>query len=161
MELKIGNTYFVFNIGKNGKPYFVGLWYYVGCGKFSEEISPLFWRNPMEMKIAVPHDNGGLVKSAYNCSGNRVTEVNISPKCNLFDFRIDNKEITDIESDNLNEFDWWIEFVNEHTLKPQKPNKGTDSFNANCERYRAMMASMEGKSFEERKKMINDFRSGK
>jgi hypothetical protein len=36
-----------------------------------------------------------------------------------------------------------------------------DNFNANCERYRAMMASMEGKTFEEKRKMINDFRSGK
>ena len=36
-----------------------------------------------------------------------------------------------------------------------------DRFNAACERYRSMMESIEGKSFEERKEAINNFRAGK
>jgi hypothetical protein len=35
-----------------------------------------------------------------------------------------------------------------------------ERFNANCERYRAMMKANEGKSFEERRDAINNFRAG-
>jgi hypothetical protein len=34
-------------------------------------------------------------------------------------------------------------------------------FNANCELYRAMMKANEGKSFEERRDAINNFRAGR
>ena len=33
-------------------------------------------------------------------------------------------------------------------------------FNAACERYRAMFSSIEGKSFEEQRDAINNFRAG-
>ena len=36
-----------------------------------------------------------------------------------------------------------------------------ERFNANCERYRAMMKGNEGKSFEERRDAINNFRAGR
>ena len=36
-----------------------------------------------------------------------------------------------------------------------------DRFNAACERYRSMMKSNEGKSFEERREAINNFRAGR
>ena len=36
-----------------------------------------------------------------------------------------------------------------------------ERFNANCERYRAMMKANEGKSFEERRDAINNFRAGR
>lgn len=35
-----------------------------------------------------------------------------------------------------------------------------ERFNANCESYRAMMKANEGKSFEERRDAINNFRAG-
>jgi hypothetical protein len=35
-----------------------------------------------------------------------------------------------------------------------------ERFNAICERYRAMMKANEGKSFEERRDAINNFRAG-
>ena len=35
-----------------------------------------------------------------------------------------------------------------------------ERFNANCERYRAMMKANEGKSLEERRDAINNFRAG-
>lgn len=35
-----------------------------------------------------------------------------------------------------------------------------ERFNADCERYRAMMKANEGKSFEERRDAINKFRAG-
>lgn len=35
-----------------------------------------------------------------------------------------------------------------------------ERFNANCERYRAMMKANEGKTFEERRDAINKFRAG-
>lgn len=34
-------------------------------------------------------------------------------------------------------------------------------FNAACERYRAMFNSIEGKSFEEQREAINNFRAGR
>jgi len=34
-------------------------------------------------------------------------------------------------------------------------------FNAVCERYRAMMQANEGKSFEEQREAINNFRAGR
>jgi hypothetical protein len=36
-----------------------------------------------------------------------------------------------------------------------------ERFNAICERYRAMMKANEGKSFEERRDAINNFRAGR
>ena len=36
-----------------------------------------------------------------------------------------------------------------------------ERFNAACERYRAMMRANEGKSFEERRDAINNFRAGR
>jgi hypothetical protein len=36
-----------------------------------------------------------------------------------------------------------------------------ERFSANCERYRAMMKANEGKSFEERRDAINNFRAGR
>ena len=36
-----------------------------------------------------------------------------------------------------------------------------ERFNAACERYRAMMKANEGKSFEERRDAINNFRAGR
>jgi hypothetical protein len=36
-----------------------------------------------------------------------------------------------------------------------------ERFNANCELYRAMMKANEGKSFEERRDAINNFRAGR
>ena len=35
-----------------------------------------------------------------------------------------------------------------------------EHFNAACERYRAMRRSIEGKSFEEQREAINNFRAG-
>lgn len=36
-----------------------------------------------------------------------------------------------------------------------------EHFNAACERYRAMRRSIEGKSFEEQRDAINNFRAGR
>ncbi len=36
-----------------------------------------------------------------------------------------------------------------------------ENFNAVCERYRAMHKSIEGKSFEEQREAINNFRAGR
>ena len=36
-----------------------------------------------------------------------------------------------------------------------------EHFNAVCERYRAMRRSIEGKSFEEQREAINNFRAGR
>lgn len=36
-----------------------------------------------------------------------------------------------------------------------------ESFNAACERYRAMFSFIEGKSFEEQRDAINNFRAGR
>ena len=36
-----------------------------------------------------------------------------------------------------------------------------ERFNAACERYRAMFNSIEGKSFEEQREAINNFRAGR
>lgn len=44
-------------------------------------------------------------------------------------------------------------------VEEQETNE--ERFNAACERYRAMMRANEGKSFEERRDAINNFRAGK
>lgn len=112
IEMQIGGLYYIWRIGQDGKPIYVGLYYYVGCGKFSDEISPLFYRYPISADIAIPIDNDGKIESSLFSK-----EIKIDSRVCLFDYRINNKEIIDIESKNLNEFEWWHEFVEKYNLK--------------------------------------------
>ena len=43
----------------------------------------------------------------------------------------------------------------------EERDESEERFNAACERYRAMFSSIEGKSFEEQREAINNFRAGR
>lgn len=112
VELKIGKPYYIWYFNHvDGRPNYMGLYYYVGCGKFSENLSPLFWMYPFPADIAVPIDNGKVRSVLFT------SEIRIEDGLNLNDYVIKDRKLKDVESAHLNDLDWWNDFVKKFSLR--------------------------------------------